>query len=120
MMERLKNWFRGRLSATDAAAVGDSRDSGSRTAVQQKNSPASVRFGKDAVADPSTPESPENRSLEKNTVKRKKFIREDTGTHETLTILDDSLPDSGDEEGIDPYNTGGFDRSKNWNNRFRD
>lgn len=50
---------------------------------------------------------------------RNKYIREDTGTHETLKILDDSIVDTGEETGIDPYNTGGFDRSKNWKNRFR-
>jgi hypothetical protein len=55
----------------------------------------------------------------KNVLIRNKYVREDTGTHETLTILNDSLVDSGEETGIDPYNTGGFDRSKNWNNRFR-
>jgi len=33
--------------------------------------------------------------------------------------LDDSLVDPDEEAGIDPYNTGGFDRSKNWNNSFR-
>ena len=54
-----------------------------------------------------------------NVLIRNKYVREDTGTHETLKILDDSLADSGEETGIDPYNTGGFDRSKNWNNRFR-
>ncbi len=55
----------------------------------------------------------------KNKLIRNKYIREDTGTHETLKILDASLVDSGEEPGIDPYNTGGFDRSKNWHNRFR-
>ncbi len=50
---------------------------------------------------------------------RNQYIREETSTHETLKILDSSLPDPEDENGIDPYNTGGFDRSKNWNNRFR-
>mgnify|MGYP000866434531 FL=1 len=55
----------------------------------------------------------------KNVLIRNKYVREDTGTHETLKILDDSMVDSGEETGIDPYNTGGFDRSKNWNNRFR-
>ena len=33
--------------------------------------------------------------------------------------FDDSLVDPDEEAGIDPYNTGGFDRSKNWNNSFR-
>ncbi|HEY5642599.1 MAG TPA: hypothetical protein VIS31_06955 [Woeseiaceae bacterium] len=55
----------------------------------------------------------------KNVLIRNKFVREDTGTHETLKILDDSLVDSGEESGIDPYNTGGFDRSRNWEKRFR-
>ena len=50
---------------------------------------------------------------------RKKFVREETGTHETLTILDDSIVDSGEETGIDPYNTGEFDRSKNWEKHLR-
>ncbi|MEM8817647.1 MAG: hypothetical protein AAGE85_17640 [Pseudomonadota bacterium] len=50
---------------------------------------------------------------------RQKFVREDTGTHETLTILDDSLVDTGEKTGIDPYNTGEFDRSKNWEKHLR-
>ena len=54
----------------------------------------------------------------KNVLIRNKYVREDTGTHETLKILDDSLVDSGEETGIDPYNTGGFDRSRNWDKRL--
>ncbi len=55
----------------------------------------------------------------KNVLIRNKYIREETGTHETLKILDDSLLESDDENGIDPYNTGVFDRSKSWNLRTR-
>ena len=47
------------------------------------------------------------------------LVREDSGTHETLTILDDSITQSDDEVGTDPYDTGDFDRSKNWDKRFR-
>ena len=54
----------------------------------------------------------------KNVLIRNKFVREDTGTHETLKIIDDSIVDTGEETGIDPYNTGEFDRSKNWDRRF--
>ncbi len=53
----------------------------------------------------------------KNVLIRNKYVREDTGTHETLKILDDSIIDTEEEEGIDPYNTGQFDRSKNWDKR---
>lgn len=55
----------------------------------------------------------------KNVLIRNKYIREDTGTHETLTILDDSAIETKEETGIDPYNTGQFDRSRNWDKRFR-
>ncbi len=53
----------------------------------------------------------------KNVLIRSKYVREDTGTHETLKILDDSIFDHDEEAGIDPYNTGQFDRSRNWDKR---
>ena len=68
-----------------------------------------------AAAKPAAkPPAPESEPLIRN-----RYVREDTGTHETLTILDDSMVDSGEEPGFDPYNTGDFDRSKNWERRFR-
>ena len=50
----------------------------------------------------------------KNVLIRNKYVREDTGTHETLKIIDDSILDSDEENGLDPYNTGRFDRAKSW------
>ena len=50
----------------------------------------------------------------KNVLIRNKYVREDTGTHETLKIVDDSLLETDDESGEDPYNTGRFDRSTSW------
>lgn len=50
----------------------------------------------------------------KNVLIRNKYVREDTGTHETLKILDDSVLETPEEFGADPYNTGRFDRSKSW------
>jgi len=56
----------------------------------------------------------------KNVLVRHKHVREDTGTHETLKILDDDMLEQIEEDGIDPYNTGRFDRSKTWDSsRFR-
>lgn len=49
-----------------------------------------------------------------NVLIRNKYVREDTGTHETLKIVDDSLLESEEEFGDDPYNTGRFDRAKTW------
>ena len=50
----------------------------------------------------------------KNVLIRNKYVREDTGTHETLQIVDDTILETDDESGADPYNTGRFDRSKSW------
>ena len=55
----------------------------------------------------------------KNVLIRNKYVREDTGTHETLKILDDSIIDTEEDEGFDPYNTGQFDRSRNWDKRTK-
>lgn len=55
----------------------------------------------------------------KNVLIRNRLVREETGTHDTLKIVDDSIIETGEEPGIDPYNTGGFDRSKKWDQRFR-
>ena len=56
----------------------------------------------------------------KNVLVRNRLLREETGTHETLKIVDDSMIETGEETGIDPYNTGGFDRSKKWDQRSRE
>ena len=51
----------------------------------------------------------------KNVLIRNKYVREDTGTHDTLPLIDASLLESDEEYGLDPYNTGRFDRAKSWN-----
>lgn len=61
----------------------------------------------------------EERGPGKNVLVRKRFVREEAGTHETLKIVDETAVDTGEEAGIDPYNTGSFDRSRNWDKRFR-
>jgi hypothetical protein len=55
----------------------------------------------------------------KNVLVRNKLVREDTGTHDTLRIVDGSLVAEEEEGGIDPYNTGRFDRAKSWEFRSR-
>ena len=52
-------------------------------------------------------------------VVRSRYVREDTGTHETLKIVDDSIPERVDEGGFDPYNSGEFDRARHWERNFR-
>jgi len=118
MIERLTNWLKKSFGQEDNPPPPNFRHTPSsaarpKAATKKESTTESVELdttlsGKIADAGPG-----------KNVLIRNKYLREDTGTHETLKILDDSLVDSGEESGIDPYNTGGFDRSKNWNNRFR-
>lgn len=117
MFERLKNWFTDRFSDGDPGAVAAQRAarSPSRPAPAQKVPRRTPEF---VDADDDLSGEVESQGPGKNVLIRNKFVREDTGTHETLTILDDSLVDSGEEPGLDPYNTGEFDRSKNWDRRF--
>ena len=55
----------------------------------------------------------------KNVLVRSRYEREDTGTHETLKIVNDSAAESEETVEFDPYNTGRFDRSKSWDGPSR-
>lgn len=56
----------------------------------------------------------ENAGPGKNVLVQNKYHTETTGTHDKLKIIDDTLLSGEDTGGIDPYNTGKFDRSANW------
>ena len=56
----------------------------------------------------------------KNVLQRERLVSDDTGTREMLKLLDDPPLDNSEPVGIDPYNSGQFDRSRYWDTRFRD
>ncbi len=122
MMETIKNWFRNRFPARESART-DLRATNSVQVKRLRPPPPqrpAVQNGPDIVEiDPDLQGRIESMGPGKNVLIRNRFVREDSGTHETLKILDDSMVDSGEETGLDPYNTGSFDRSKNWDHRFR-
>ena len=127
-MKRLFNWLAGRRSPTKASPRLDMTRTGAHlrptgsTVGHQPATPrqASPRQRPDLVElDPHIKGQIEDSGPGKNVLIRNRFRREDAGTHDTLMILDDSVVDNAEETGIDPYNTGQFDRSKNWDKRFR-
>ena len=118
-MKQLKNWLKKRFTTDSQPAPPNFRRTEFYSHRAQHVAPPKAD-AKPVELDTADSGQIEDAGPGKNVLIRNKFVREDTGTHETLKILDDSLVDSGEETGIDPYNTGGFDRSKNWNNRFRD
>ncbi len=55
----------------------------------------------------------------RNAFIRSRYVREDTGTHETLKIIDESVLASSRENGSNPYDNGHFDRPTTWGKRIR-
>ena len=120
MMERIKNWLKERFSVNEASPQENPRKTGSFGPVTPTPPKKPPRPTPELVeVDSSLHSKVESQGPGKNVLIRNPYVREETGTHETLKILDDSIVDSGEETGIDPYNTGGFDRSKKWDQRFR-
>ena len=125
MLERLKNWLNLRSSAEQDSSgktlQNTLKKSRPRPAAKAATPKQAVPRRQPEYVEVDTQISGkiEDNGPGKNVLIRNKYVREETGTHETLTILDDSIVDSGEETGIDPYNTGRFDRSRNWDKRFR-
>lgn len=127
MLEKLKNWLKPGSSADKSLPQAGVNRTGAYRSPRPGTRPQAP-VTKNKVTRPQRDFADEDEILSgkieslgpgKNVLIRNKYVREDTGTHETLKILDDSMVDSGEESGIDPYNTGGFDRSRNWDRRFR-
>jgi hypothetical protein len=117
MIKRLTNWLKKRFGSERPPTPPNFRRAG--TFVPRPRTPSPKQSDAVSVEHETVLSGKiEDGGPGENVLIRNKYVREDAGTHETLTILDESMIDSGEEPGIDPYNTGGFDRSKNWNKRF--
>ena len=127
-MKRLFNWARNKVAAEQPPSHKDLGRTGAYmlksgahrlqptvgpAQAARKSKPDLVRL------DPHVEGTLDDLGPGKNVFVRKKYVREDSGTHDTLKILDESVIDADDDIGIDPYNTGQFDRSRNWDKRFR-
>lgn len=125
---RFLNWLKNTFSPRQERARTDLRQTGShlrQTGKHRSPEAFKVRRGDRRLqpetvdVDPATKAKITDNGSGQNTLIRNKYVRDDTGAHDTLKILDDSLIETNEEAGIDPYNTGQFDRSKNWDSRSR-
>ena len=130
MLEKIKKWIQGAGSSKQSTPAQNVHQSGAHPrptqsphdrhkSADRRNKIDRRKQPEDVPLDSTVAGTIESNGPEKNDLIRNKYEREDTGTHETLRIIDDSLRDSDEETGIDPYNTGNFDRSRNWDKRFR-
>jgi hypothetical protein len=119
-MKRFMNWLTNKTSSKKASTAPVLRPSGSRHEPLLHAPKPAIPKRQSGYSDISAPaeERVDDDAQPEKVLIRNKYVREDTGTHETLKILDDSLLDA-EEEGLDPYNSGRFDRSKNWGTRFK-
>ena len=117
-MARFFNWLTGKSSRTPAS--GHTTEAPSKPAGPDSQRRARIRapeFGRQPEfvnLDAKASGRIENRGPDKNVLVRSQYIREDSGTHETLKILSDSIPSVPEDDGMDPYNTGRFDVSRHW------
>ncbi|MBT8101748.1 MAG: hypothetical protein KJO95_02200 [Gammaproteobacteria bacterium] len=120
MMQKIKSWLNGLFSGNKAESPRSLSDT-VNFRPPPRPSPVKERPPTDAESvaiERGLAGHVESVGPGKNVLVRSEFVRE-TGTSDELKILDDSEPDSDDQSGIDPYNTGSFDRSKKWDQRFR-
>ena len=127
-MQALMNWLKGLLNKDDDVTPSPNlRATNSHLRAAQVRRRAAVIKGHDATAprasQPHAEDIDEDSELGytiedggpgKNILSRRRMQQSKTGTHETLSILDTDDTEGGDVSGFDPYNTGQFDRSRNW------
>jgi hypothetical protein len=129
-MKRFINWLSSKISPRKASKISAAQQAGSdlyrsgghtirRPTRKQPKQAVPDRQPEFVNIEPHVEGRVEDRGPGKNVLIRNKYLREDSGTHETLKILDDSIIETEEEEGIDPYNTGQFDRSRNWDRRTK-
>ena len=124
MIENLKAWLKLRFSGGEETPPPSLQNTGSyRQRLVEKERP-SLPAEEPSVSQPEPDELPVHGTIEslgpgKNVYVRNPYVREELGTHDSLKILDESLVDGEEPDGIDPYNTGRFDKSKKWDQRFR-
>ena len=122
-MKRFLTWLGHKLSP-GVSAGSDLRRSGARglqgTSSLSKPPPIVKAISPDVIDFPGQlPGEIVDGGPGKNVLIRNRYVREDSGTHDTLKILDDSILETDETQGFDPYNTGRFDRAKSWSTRSR-
>lgn len=122
MMDALKNWFKGRFSQAESPTPPRARNTSNyRQHLAAAKKPADPPpQAPDVEVKSNVPGRIESQGPGKNVFVPNPYVREDLGTHDSLKILDPSLVEDDQEEGIDPYNTGVFERPSKWDQRFRE
>ena len=121
MIRRLINWLKGGPVTEFDGPAPQRRRVSAHAALHARATPTPSREPRNHIVDLSTKLDGriENVGPGKNVLVHDGYTSDDTGAREMLKLLDDSPLDPGEPVGIDPYNSGEFDRSRHWDTRFR-
>ena len=119
MIRRLIDWFKG--DADTGQPAPERRRVSAHTALHARvPPPPAPRQRRDSLEPGSGLEGRiENVGPGKNVLVSNTDAIDDTGARESLRLFDDTPLDPDEPMGIDPYNSGEFDRSRHWDTRFR-
>lgn len=121
MFKRWINWLKGDAASDPVPPPQQRRRTSAHAALHARSTPrAAARQVPDVRSmGPGFEGRVENIGPGKNVLVRDGETIDDTGAREMLELFDDSPLDPSEPVGIDPYNSGQFDRSRHWNSRFR-
>ena len=121
MIRRLIHWLKGGPASEPRDPAPQRHRVSAHAALHARATPTPVREPRLDLSEPK--ERFEGRIEDagpgKNVLVHEEYGSDDTGAREMLKLLDDSPLDANEPVGIDPYNSGEFDRSKHWDTRFR-
>ena len=120
MIKRLINWLKGDTTA-DTGRPSQRRRVSAHAALHARATPAPTPRQQPRILELGSGFEGriENAGPGKNVLLSNADDIDDTGARESLRLFDDKPLDPDEPMGIDPYNSGEFDRSRHWDTRFR-